>query len=98
MANTIIRLFAFYLLLSPVLFAQTQSEIINSGDYFYGSGTSFDVSEARDRALAELTEQIVVRVSKSFVLKIEETSEGLENDVKSILKTHSAATLRSVKT
>jgi hypothetical protein len=98
MKNTLTLLFTFNFLLSPVLLAQNQSEIINSGNYFYGSGTSFDVSEARDRALAELTEQVAVRVSKSFERKIEETSEGIDDDVKSILKTHSAATLRNLKT
>ena len=80
-----------------VLFAQNKQQIINSGDYFYGTGASFDAREARDQALSELTEQIAVRVSKSFEHKIEESAKGLDDGVRSILRTHSAATLKNVR-
>lgn len=55
-----------------ILQAQNKQTIIQSGDYFYGSGTSLDVREARDQALEELTEQIAVRVAKSFECEIQE--------------------------
>ena len=71
---------------------------MRSGDYFYGSGISFDAREARDRGLEELTEQIAVRVAKSFERKIQESGNTLDDEVKSILKTHSTATLKNVKT
>ena len=81
--------FIFLLFLfANILLAQNQNRIINSGDYFFGSGTSFDVREARDRALEELTEQIAVRVAKSFERKIQESGNKLDDDVKSILRTH----------
>ena len=54
------------------LFGQNKQTIIQSGDYFYGSGTSLDVREARDQALGELTEQIAVRAAKSFECEIQE--------------------------
>jgi hypothetical protein len=78
--------------------AQNRGTIINSGEYFYGSGISFDLREARDQALEELTEQIAVRVAKSFERKITESGNQLDDDVKSILQTHSSATLKNVKT
>lgn len=81
-----------------LIFAQNRKEIINSGDYFYGQGISFDVREAGDRALEELTEQIAVRVENSFERKIRESGVKLDESVKSILKTHSSATLKNVKT
>ncbi|GEM_PF-3658713 len=55
--------------LLTVSFAQNQRQIINSGAYFYGSGTSFDSQEARDQALEELTEQIAVRTANFRVYK-----------------------------
>lgn len=87
------------LLLTSSVFSQQigKNAIIRSGQYYYGSGVSQDVSEARDRALAELTSQIAVRVAISFERKVRETSEGLNEDVKSILRTHSAATLKNVQ-
>jgi len=80
------------------MLAQNQQDIIQFGDYFYGSGLSFDVREARDQALEELTEQIAVCVAKSYEQKIQESKKQLNEDVKSILKTHSSATLKNVKT
>lgn len=37
-------------------------------------------------------------VAKSFERKIQESSKGLDDNVKSILRTHSSATLKNVKT
>ncbi|KAA3620142.1 MAG: hypothetical protein DWQ05_05275 [Calditrichaeota bacterium] len=86
------------LMIFNLIQAQTKEQIKNSTDYYYGSGVSSNVREARDRALEELTEQIAVRVAKSFELKIQESSGNLDDNVKSILKTHSTATLKNVKT
>jgi len=93
-----IRLVILVILFVSNLSAQNQPAIINSGDYYHGQGVSFDAREAADQALEELTEQIAVRVSKSFERKISESSKGLDEDVKAILHTHSAATLKNVKT
>ncbi|MCD4692663.1 MAG: hypothetical protein K8R79_07110 [Calditrichales bacterium] len=81
---------------ASILFAQNK-QIINSGQYYFGSGTSFDVREARDWALDELTEQIAVRVAKSFEREICDPAKDLDDDVKSILRTHSSATLKNIK-
>ncbi len=91
---------AFLLLIASSAFAQqpSKSDIIDSGDCYYGTGNSFNVDEARDKALSELTKQIVVRVSSSFTEKIQEKDKNLTECTESILKTHSAATLRNVKT
>ena len=91
------KLITLLLLFTGLLFAQNKQSIIQSGDYFYGSGTSFDVREARDQALEELTEQIPVRVATSFARKIQESGHTLDENGKSILKTHSTATLKNVK-
>lgn len=88
------------LFLTTSVFTQQLSKnaIIRSGEYYYGSGISQAASEARDQALAELTGQIAVRVASSFERKIRESAEGLDEDVKSILRTHSTATLKNVQT
>ena len=75
------------------LFASDKQNIIKSGKYYYGNGVSFSEQEARDRALAELTQQIAVRLANSFRQKLTETDCGLEEDVEAVLQTHSAATL-----
>ncbi len=90
-------LLALLLFFISTLSAQDKQAIISSGRYYYGSGTSFDEKEARDRALEELTQQIAVRVAQSFTHKVKESSKGLKEEVRSILKTHSAATLKNVQ-
>ena len=90
----------FFLILGifvNILPAQDKQAIINSGKYYYGSGTSFVEQEARDKALEELTQQIAVHVAKSFEQKIKESGTELEENVESVLKTHSAATLKNVQ-
>src|SRR3990172_1894982 len=88
------------LILTSSVFGQqfNKNAIINSGEFYYGSGVSQDVNEARDKALTELTGQIAVRVASSFELKVKESAEGLQEDVESILRTHSTATLKNVNT
>ena len=82
-----------------VLFAQGSGTnwIIDSGLYYYGTGRAQVENEAKDKALAALTEQIAVRVASSFEKKISENGNDLKENVKSILKTHSTATLKNVK-
>jgi len=88
----------FLLWIIGFVFAQNKQTIIQSGNYYYGSGIAFDVREARDQAVEELTEQIAVRVAKSFERKIQESGKKLDESVKSILETHSTATLKNVRT
>lgn len=94
------KLLLILLTTTSLLFSQNvdKKAIINPDDYYYGSGKSFNIEEARDKALSELTKQIVVRVSSSFTEKILEKDKKLTECTESILKTHSAATLRNVHT
>ena len=92
------KCFIIYVLLyCTFLSAQNRQEIISSGDYYYGSSTSSNAEEARNQAVEELTAQIAVRVSSSFENKIAGSGNSLDDDVKSVLRTHSSATLKNVK-
>ncbi len=91
-------LFLILMILSVYAQPVHQSEIIHSGDYYYGRGISQNFQEAKDRALEELTSQIAVHVASSFRQVVRETDDQLTDNVESILNTHSAATLRNVET
>lgn len=93
------RLILYLLLFATSLFSQhfNKNTVVHSGEYYYGSGISQEANEARDRALAALTAQIAVRVASSFERKVQESAQGLDENVKSILRTHSMATLRNVQ-
>lgn len=97
MKAKILPVFCFVLLSTSFLFAQSVQEIMHSGQYYYGSGTSFDEKEALDHALNELTSQIAVNVASSFERILKEKGKQLQDKVKSIMRTHSAATLKDVK-
>ena len=99
MIKTIIKLLPFFVLLS-VTFARNadKTQIINSGEYYYGTGISYDINEAKDQALEELTSQIAIKVVSSYRQKTTEGSDNLDIAVESIIKTHSAATLKNVHT
>lgn len=89
------------LLLILIKFAVGQTEIteksvINSGDYYYGSGTSQIVNEAQDHALSELTKQIAVNVFTSFKEKVKESDKEVSETTEKILNSYSTATLRNV--
>lgn len=71
--------------------------IKNSDEFYYGTGVSKDIKEAEDLALEELTKQISVNVSSWFEEKISQRGDKLDESVESIIRTHSAATLRNVK-
>ncbi|MBN2279356.1 MAG: LPP20 family lipoprotein [Candidatus Marinimicrobia bacterium] len=88
----------FSLLFAAVLFSQTfdKSEIANSDQYYYGEGISIVADEARDKALAELTSQIAVRVSSTFKEKLSESNRELQEKTEKVLETYSAATLNNV--
>ncbi len=96
------RIFVSTIFLITVMFSLTygisKTNIINSGDYYYGTGLSYDFGEAKDQALKELTEQIAVRIASSFETKVMETTENISKSVQSIIRTHSTATLQNVLT
>lgn len=78
--------------------ANTKSQIENSGKYYYGTGTSENLEEAKDIALSNLTKQIAVKVSSNFKRSLKENTKGLEESVNSVVETHSNAILKNVKT
>lgn len=75
-----------------------EEQILQSSDYYCGVGVSLDSREAKDLALKELTEQIAVTITSSFEHKVKESSQNLVEDVKSIMSTHSRASLKNVQT
>jgi len=78
--------------------ASDKNSIIKAGEYYYGTGISIDVKEARDLALAELTSQISVFVSSRFESNLIETINGISENVESVIKTHSGAIINNVQT
>lgn len=93
------RIFLMLLVFSFSLIGQQvdRRQVKSSGDYYFGSGIATTANEARDKALKELTSQIAVRVASSFQQKVQETGKGIQEDVESILRTHTRATLRNVQ-
>ena len=65
--------------------------------HYYGHSVSHDVNEATDHAVQSLSEQIAVHVVGSFEQKVKEEDGRVEENVKSVLKTHTTATLRNVR-
>lgn len=84
---------------ATVVFSQTANRtfIEHSGQYYYGSGISKNEQLARDLALAELTSQISIVVKDQLQRKINETSKGIDEDVKSVLESYSGAMLNDVQ-
>lgn len=80
-------------------FAQqpAKTEIIQSGNYYYGSGISSDENQAHDEALQGISEQIAVKVSSQFESKVKETKTDFSENVTSIINTYSMATLSDVQ-
>jgi len=93
MKRTVLLLF-----IATALFSQTidKTQIKTSGQYYYGEAISMVADEARDKALAELTSQIAIRVSSTFSEKLTEKNHQLKENTEKILQTYSTATLRNV--
>ncbi len=93
------RLYILLLAMSCLVLAQEvdRDMIKRSGEYYYGTATAMNENEARDKALKDLTGQIAVRVASSFEQKLQESGTSIQENVESVLKTHSQATLRNVK-
>jgi hypothetical protein len=91
------HLILYFLVMTNVLFAVDRDTITDSGLYYFGTGISENVREARDQALAELTSQIAVKVQNSFSAKIKESDTGLTESVEAVLQSYSTAALRNVQ-
>ena len=90
----IILIFIFF---TTLLYSINITEIKNSGDYYTGTGKAEVYQEAKDIALKQLTERIVVTVRSSFVNKLQERNSDVNESVESILQTHSLATLKNLQ-
>ncbi len=80
-------------------FAQTpsKSHIINSRDYYYGTGVSTDENRAREEAIRELSEMISVTVKSNFEHRAREVNMQVEEFAESIVNTYATATLKNVE-
>ena len=77
------------------------SEIPNikrSPDYYWGEYTAPSRREAEEKALADLTKMISVRIQSTVDMATTENAERLNKDFSNIVKSYSSATLRNVKT
>jgi len=81
------------------LFAQNISEtqIIQSHDYYYGEGVHSDENRAREEAVRELSEMISVTIASQFQLIGTETNMQYEEFASSVIKTYATATLKNVE-
>lgn len=76
---------------------RTKDQIIYSGNYYYGTGLSHDENQARDQALAEISEKISVTVASSFENLATQVNQDFSQTVKSVINTYSTATLTGVE-
>jgi len=97
MKNTLI-FFLFFCILSGLMAQQpSKTEIISSGNYYYGTSTASNENQARDEAIREISEQIAVKVSSQFEMKAKETNMNFQETASSIINTYSMATLTEVE-
>lgn len=97
---TLAKLLLTVVVLFPCfLFAQEveKQSIIQSGQYYFGEGTSADEREATDAARAGLVQSISVTVSASFEHTVRETDSVLQTNARDIMRTYSLATLRNLQ-
>lgn len=96
-------LFVCLLFTSQIALGQqtTKDQIIRSGAYYYGTGTSHDENDARDQALNEISSMIAVTVASNFEVHTVEEVRQRERDLTEtatfIIQTYSTATLRNVQ-
>ncbi len=88
------KLFVFFFFLVTAIFSQVA---IDQDKYYYGSGISQNLQEARANALSDISSQIAVNVQNVFENRIEEGGGSLKEKVTSVLKTYSIARLKDVQ-
>ncbi len=85
------------LLGASLLFAQTRERIISSGEYYYGEYSNKNYQLARDYAVKNLCEKLVVYVRSSLSNKISETNTKATESMESIIQTHSIGTFKNLQ-
>ncbi|MGD1046404.1 MAG: hypothetical protein ABR936_13925 [Bacteroidota bacterium] len=100
MHNKIKSVFSFaisIILTLPAISQPINKESIKRSEaYYYGEGTSESEQEASDAALGLLTQQIAVTVSSQFERSQFESNGNYTDQMKSVVKSYSGATLRNV--
>jgi len=93
------RILFLLVLFGQALYGQapTKEQIIISQNYYYGTGLSHDENQARDQALAEISEKISVTVASSFENLATQVNQDFSQTVKSVINTYSTATLTGVE-
>jgi len=79
------------------LCALSKEEIMRSKDYHYGEATSNVYQEARDRAIKDLSEKIMISVRISTINQAEESNLSVDEYVKSVIETYSIATFKNLQ-
>jgi hypothetical protein len=81
------------------LFSQhpSKTQIIQSHDYYYGTGTHSDENRAREEAVRELSEMISVTIASQFEFIGTETNLQYKEFASSVIKTYATATLKNVE-
>ena len=99
MANMYKSFLTIVVLLTLPAFGQPASKdsIKHSESYYYGEGTAENEQEASDGALGLLTKQIAATVSSQFERTQFETNDSYTDQVTSVVKSFSSATLRNVR-
>jgi hypothetical protein len=97
MKKTIILSFIILFNLSVFCQSSAKDEISGTGKYYYGTGISADENQARQEALAEISEMIAVNVASRFEFKSEEKDKTFKEQASSVIKTYSIATLSNVE-
>ncbi len=99
MKNNILALFLF--LVPYVMYGQNWDYITTSGEYYYGVGYGSTMDEARDRALAELSQSISVQIKSDLTHLLEEINRNGDIDseqrISMYSESSSQATLHDVK-
>lgn len=72
--------------------------IKQSSEYYWGEYTAPSQREAEEKALADLTKMISVRIQTTVDMSTTENATNLNKDFSNIVKSYSSATLRNVKT
>lgn len=89
--------FICLILLVGSLYSLSKEEIKCNKDYYYGEATANVYQEARDKAIKELSEKIVVNVRISTVNQAEESNLSVDEYVKSVIETYSIATFKNLQ-
>lgn len=85
------------LLSVSLLFAQSRERIVGSGEYYYGEYSDKNYQLARDYAIKNLSEKLVVYVRSSLSNKISETNTKASESMESIIQTHSIGTFKNLQ-